>query len=85
MCTHSPLVPDPTRTATPCAQALLLLLQDRQAPPAAHERCLCTLYNMIRGEEASARRASELLAMPAAVPALCAQLLQPHPNNRFLG
>ena len=65
-------------------QALLVILEDRQAPPAAHERCLCTLYNMIRGEEWAARRASELLALPSAIPALCAQLLQPLPNCRFL-
>ena len=65
-------------------QALLHLLLHEGAPPAAHERCLCTLYNMLRGEEGAARRAADIMALPNARQALCAQLVRDQPNCRFL-
>ncbi|GAX76767.1 hypothetical protein CEUSTIGMA_g4214.t1 [Chlamydomonas eustigma] len=64
--------------------ALLLLLEDRSTPAAAQERCLCTLYNMIRGEESAGKRSNDLLSRPSALSVLCSQLLQPNPNCRFL-
>eukprot|EP00955_Chlamydomonas_euryale_P112965 366180-Chlamydomonas_euryale.AAC.2 len=39
---------------------------------------------MIFGEEASPRRAADILQQPRALPALCRQLLRPQPNCRFL-
>ncbi|KAG1660817.1 hypothetical protein FOA52_010242 [Chlamydomonas sp. UWO 241] len=65
-------------------EALLTLLDHHDTPPVANERCLCTLYNMIFGEEASPRRAADMLALPRAAAALCRQLLRPQPNCRFL-
>ena len=71
---------------SPCtpSQALIALLLHKEASTGAHERCLCTLYNMLRDEEGSARRAADIMCLPNAKAALCSQLLQDQPNCRFL-